>query len=79
MAPFGASLDHGDCGADSSQANSQTTSTGALTGAALDPWGAVVSGVSVSLGNQDSGATKSANSDEEQDSLFYCCRPADMR
>jgi hypothetical protein len=48
----------------SSQANSQTTSTGALTGVALDPSGAVLPSVPVSLANQDSGATKSANSDE---------------
>ena len=44
---------------------SQTASTGALTGVALDPTGAVLTGAVVRLANQDTGAIQSATSDED--------------
>lgn len=40
---------------------SQTTSTGALTGLALDPTGALLPGVVVSLINQDSSTARSVS------------------
>src|SRR5262249_9815208 len=42
----------------------QTASTGALTGVTFDPSGAVLPGVAIRLVNQDSGANRSASSDE---------------
>jgi hypothetical protein len=44
---------------------SQTASTGALTGVALDPTGAVLTGAVVRLANQDTGAIQSATSDKD--------------
>jgi hypothetical protein len=43
----------------------QTASTGAVTGLALDPTGAVLTGVVVRLANQDTGAIQSATSDKD--------------
>ncbi|PYU20817.1 MAG: hypothetical protein DMG30_19735 [Acidobacteria bacterium] len=47
----------------SSSVQSQTASTGALTGVALDPTGAVLPGAVVRLTNQDTNATESGTSD----------------
>jgi hypothetical protein len=44
---------------------SQTASTGALSGVALDPTGAVLTGAVVRLANQDTGAIQSATSDKD--------------
>ena len=44
---------------------SQTASTGALSGVALDPSGAVLTGVLVRLANQDTNAIQSATSDKD--------------
>ena len=49
----------------SDRVRSQTASTGALTGVALDPTGAVLAGVVVRLANQDTGAIQSATSDKD--------------
>ncbi len=49
----------------SSRVRSQTASTGALTGVALDPTGAVLTGVVVRLVKQDTGAIQSATSDKD--------------
>jgi hypothetical protein len=49
----------------SSRVRSQTASTGALTGVALDPTGAVLTGAVVRLANQDNGAIQSATSDKD--------------
>jgi hypothetical protein len=48
-----------------SRTNSQTPSTGALTGVTLDPTGAVLPDVVVRLTNKDTGATASVTSDKE--------------
>ncbi len=49
----------------SARVQSQTASTGALIGVALDPTGAVLTGVVVRLANQDTGAIQSAISDKD--------------
>ena len=49
----------------SGRVRSQTASTGALSGVALDPTGAVLTGVIVRLANQDTGAIQSAISDRD--------------
>ncbi len=49
----------------SNRVRSQTASTGALTGVALDPTGAVLTGVVVRLVKQDTGAIHSATSDKD--------------
>ena len=49
----------------SSRVRSQTASTGALTGVALDPTGAVLTGVVVRLTSQDTGAIQSATSNKD--------------
>ena len=49
----------------SGHARSQTASTGALSGVALDPTGAVLTGVVVRLANQDTGVIQSAISDKD--------------
>ena len=59
----------------SSHVRSQTTSSGALTGVALDPSGAVVPGVVVHLANQGTGTTVSATSDEEGRFSFLLLPP----
>lgn len=46
-------------------ARSQTASTGALTGVAVDPTGAVLPGVRVQLTKRDTGAIQSATSDKD--------------
>jgi hypothetical protein len=49
----------------SSRVRSQTASSGALTGVALDPTGAVLTGVVIRLANQDNGAIQSGTSDKD--------------
>ena len=49
----------------SSRIQSQTASTGALTGLALDPTGAVLAGVVVRLTSQDTGAIQSATTNKD--------------
>jgi hypothetical protein len=49
----------------SGRVRSQTASTGALTGVALDPTGAVLTGVVLRLVKQDTGAIQSATSDKD--------------
>jgi hypothetical protein len=49
----------------SGRVRSQTASTGAVSGVALDPTGAVLTGVVVRLANQDTGAIQSATSDKD--------------
>ncbi len=49
----------------SSRVRSQTASTGALTGVALDPTGAVLTGVVVRLTSQDTGAIQSATTNKD--------------
>jgi hypothetical protein len=49
----------------SSRVRSQTASTGALTGVALDPTGGVLTGVVVRLVKQSTGAIQSATSDKD--------------
>ena len=49
----------------SSRIQSQTASTGALTGVALDPNGAVLTGVVVRLTSQDTGAIQSATTNKD--------------
>ncbi len=49
----------------SARVRSQTASTGALSGVALDRTGAVLTGVVVRLANQDTGAIQSATSDKD--------------
>jgi hypothetical protein len=49
----------------SGRVRSQTPSTGALTGVAIDPTGAVLTGVVVRLANQGTGAIQSATSDKD--------------
>jgi hypothetical protein len=48
-----------------SSVQSQTASTGALTGVALDPTGAVLTGAVVRLANHGTGAIQSATSDKD--------------
>ncbi len=48
-----------------SRVQSQTSSTGALSGVALDPTGAVLPGAAVRLADQDTGAIQSAISDKD--------------
>ena len=61
----------------SSQAHSQTTSTGALTGLVLDPSGAALPGVVIRLSSHETGATDSATSDREGDFSFLLLPPGD--
>ncbi len=49
----------------SGRVRSQTASTGALSGVALDPTGAVLAGAVVRLANQDTGVIQSAISDRD--------------
>jgi len=59
----------------SSRLRSQTASTGALTGVALDPTGAAVTEVVVRLANQDTGAIQSAISDKDGRFSFLLLPP----
>jgi carboxypeptidase family protein len=59
----------------SSRVRSQTASTGALAGVALDPTGAVLTGVLVRLANQDTGAIQSATSDKDGRFTFLLLPP----
>jgi len=59
----------------SSRVRSQTASTGALTGVALDPTGTVLTGVVVRLANQDTGAIQSATSDRDGRFSFLLLPP----
>lgn len=56
-------------------AKSQTSSTGALTGVALDPTGALLPDVAVRLANQDSGAVRSVITDREGRFSFLLLPP----
>jgi hypothetical protein len=58
-----------------SRVRSQTASTGALTGVALDPTGAVLTGVVVRLTNQDTGVIQSATSDKDGRFNLLLLRP----
>src|SRR5262249_7538101 len=53
----------------------QTASTGALTGASLDPTGAALPGVVVRLTNQDTSTTESTTSDEQGRCSFLLLTP----
>src|SRR5215471_16803362 len=53
----------------------QTASTGALTGASLDPTGAALPGVVVRLTNQDTSTTESTTSDEQGRFSFLLLTP----
>jgi Carboxypeptidase regulatory-like domain/TonB dependent receptor len=59
----------------SSRSQSQTASTGALAGVALDPSGAVLTGVVVRLANQGTGATQYATSDKDGRFNFLLLAP----
>ena len=59
----------------SSRVRSQTASSGALTGVALDPTGAVLTGVVIRLANQDNGAIQSATSDKDGRFSFLLLPP----
>ena len=59
----------------SSRIRSQTASTGALTGVALDPTRSRLTGVVVRLANQDTGAIQSATSDKDGRFNFFLLRP----
>ena len=60
----------------SGRSHAQTPSTGALTGVAIDPTGAVLPEVVVRLSDQDTGTVRSVTSDKEGGSTFFCCPPA---
>jgi hypothetical protein len=57
------------------RASSQTPSTGALTGVAVDPTGAVLPGAVVRLDNVDTGATESGTSDRDGRFTFPLLSP----
>jgi|SRR5208282_1909445 len=59
----------------SSDSYGQTASTGALTGVALDPSGAVLSGAALDLTDRETGHTKSATSDEHGRFSFLLLPP----
>ena len=58
-----------------SRLRSQTASTGAMTGVALDPTGTVLTGVVVRLANQDTGAIQSVTSDKDGRFSFLMLPP----
>jgi hypothetical protein len=59
----------------SGHVRSQTASTGALSGVALDPTGAVLTGVVVRLANQDTRVSQSATSDRDGRFKFLLLSP----
>jgi hypothetical protein len=59
----------------STRLQSQTTSTGALAGATLDPSGAELPGVALSLTQRETGRTESATSDEHGRFSFLLLPP----
>jgi len=59
----------------SARVRSQTASTGALSGVALDPTGAVLTEVVIRLANQDTGAIQSATSDKDGRFIFLLLPP----
>ncbi|HSZ63001.1 MAG TPA: TonB-dependent receptor [Terriglobales bacterium] len=61
----------------SARVRSQTASTGALTGVAVDPTGAVLTGVSVRLTNEDTGAIQTATSDKDGRFNFLLLAPGE--
>lgn len=63
----------------SSQLYSQTASSGALTGVAMDPSSAVLPGAVVHLANRDTGETSSAVSDEQGRFNFLLLPPPRYR
>jgi len=58
---------------------SQTASTGALTGVALDPSGAALPGVLLHLVSQETSETNSATTDQEGRFAFPVLRPGDYK
>ncbi len=58
---------------------SQTASTGALTGVALDPSGAALPGVVIDLVNQETSATDSATTDHEGRFAFLLLPPGNYK
>jgi hypothetical protein len=58
---------------------SQTASTGALTGVALDPSGAALPGVVIHLVNQETSETNSATTDQEGRFAFPFLPPGDYK
>ncbi|QNI31137.1 carboxypeptidase regulatory-like domain-containing protein [Alloacidobacterium dinghuense] len=59
------------------RANSQTSSTGALSGLALDPTGALLPDVVIRLANKDTATTRSATSDKEGRFSFLLLPPGE--